>query len=155
MSLIRAANRDELDQILALDRRCSPVFSQAEAYARLVGAGGPLLVVVDAGTVFAFAAFFVVRDEATLLNLAVAPEHRRQGHGRALLEHAFELLTDAGVRRVLLELRESNAPARGLYRALGFSEDGVREAYYPGVAGGDRENALLLSVQLEANRAGS
>ncbi len=155
MTVPRAARRDDLEQILALDREYSPVYAQVESYGKLLDGDGLLLVTADAGGVYAFAAFSRVLDEATLLNLVVAPDRRRRGAGCALLDRARQLLAQAGVRRLLLELRESNSGARALYRTLGFTEDGVRKAYYHGLNGGDREDALLMSAELEMNCAGS
>lgn len=69
-------------------------------------------------------------DEGEILNLAVAPDGRRNGLGRALVEQVLEALMARGVRQVYLEVRESNAPARGLYAAQGFKEVGRRKEYY-------------------------
>lgn len=73
------------------------------------------------------AAFMVTRtigqEETEVLNLAVAPEARRQGLATALLE-AIE------TREVFLEVRESNLPAQQLYAKLGFRVVGRREGYY-------------------------
>jgi ribosomal-protein-alanine N-acetyltransferase len=69
-------------------------------------------------------------DEGEILNLAVAPGGRRRGLGRALVDAMLDTLADRGVRHVYLEVRESNAPARALYAALGFAEAGRRKAYY-------------------------
>jgi ribosomal-protein-alanine acetyltransferase len=70
------------------------------------------------------------KNEAEVLNLAVAPERRRQGEGRALLGAAFESLHARGVSRVFLEVRESNAAAIAFYSKHGFSKSGRREGYY-------------------------
>jgi [ribosomal protein S18]-alanine N-acetyltransferase len=70
------------------------------------------------------------KDEAEILNLAVAPEGRRQGKGAALLTAAFESLRACGVSRVFLEVRESNAAAVAFYGEHGFSKSGRREGYY-------------------------
>jgi ribosomal protein S18 acetylase RimI-like enzyme len=67
----------------------------------------------------------VSEDEFEILNLAVAPESRRRGLGRALLLAAL-----ARGGRWFLEVRESNAAARALYGSLGFREIGERRAYY-------------------------
>ncbi len=63
--------------------------------------------------------------EVEILNLAVAPQFRRQGIGLALL--ASEL-TDQGL--YFLEVRESNKSAQALYRKLGFLEVSRRPGYY-------------------------
>jgi ribosomal-protein-alanine N-acetyltransferase len=71
----------------------------------------------------------VVPDESEveLLNLAVAPEFRGKGLGRALLG---DLLATGGAT-VFLEVRESNQAARNLYKSTGFKEVNIRPQYYP------------------------
>jgi ribosomal-protein-alanine N-acetyltransferase len=68
----------------------------------------------------------VAEDETEVLNLAVAPEFRRKGCSRALLE---ALLSDSR-GTVYLEVRESNQAARMLYKSIGFQEVNVRPDYY-------------------------
>jgi ribosomal-protein-alanine N-acetyltransferase len=68
----------------------------------------------------------LVKGEREILNLAVAPEFRRQGIARHLWEAFFEACPDT----VFLEVRESNAAARSLYLSLGFQELGRRRGYY-------------------------
>lgn len=69
-------------------------------------------------------------DEGEILNLAVAPTGRRHGLGRALVEHILDALGERGATKVFLEVRESNAAARALYAAYGFTEVGRRREYY-------------------------
>ncbi len=100
----------------------------------------------QAGTLQGFALFSVVLDEATVLNIAVHPDLRRQGLGRHLLQVAMGCMREAGAQRCLLEVRESNSSARRLYENTGFQADGVRRNYYPDGPG--REDAVLLSRRL-------
>ena len=83
-------------------------------------------------------------DEAEILDVAVVPGWRRRGIARRMLQELIERLP-ADIRRVLLDVRESNQAARKLYGSLGFSEDGVRRNYYPAADGG-REDAVLMSL---------
>ena len=85
-------------------------------------------------------------DEIEILDVAVAPQWRRQGVGGYLLQTIFSELPE-DIARVLLEVRASNRPARALYHKLGFSEDGRRKNYYP-KPDGSREDALLMSLVL-------
>jgi ribosomal-protein-alanine N-acetyltransferase len=88
------------------------------------------------------AGFIVTRPTAPgeneILNLAVAPAYRRRGVARALLE--AELAASGAWR---LEVRESNAAARALYRTLGFRESGHRKNYYCNPS----ETAIVLTRQ--------
>ena len=95
------------------------------------------------------AAFAVMHfgDEVAHLNLlAVAPEHRRQGLGRQLMEWLTATAIEAGVFRINLELRTQNDPARVFYERLGFDKLGVVQGYYQG-----REAALRMSRCLAKN----
>jgi ribosomal protein S18 acetylase RimI-like enzyme len=76
--------------------------------------------------------------EAELLRIAVSPEARGQGLGRTLLEACQRDLAETGMDRLFLEVRASNAPAIGLYRACGWKPVGRRPGYYP-----DGEDAAL------------
>jgi ribosomal-protein-alanine N-acetyltransferase len=143
---LRPARATDLDAVLALDRACSPVFARRSSYATQLAGPHLLLVAARDAALLGFASWNAVIDEATLVNLAVAPRCRRAGLGRCLLERSRALLAGRGIRRLLLEVRESNVPARRLYEVCGFSIDGRREGYYGAVeAGGAREAALLMS----------
>jgi ribosomal protein S18 acetylase RimI-like enzyme len=53
--------------------------------------------------------------------IAVAPEARRQGHGRALLHAARDLARTEAVDEILLDTWEANTEAHAFFRASGFS----------------------------------
>jgi ribosomal protein S18 acetylase RimI-like enzyme len=54
-------------------------------------------------------------------HIAVAPEARRQGHGRALLEAARQLAREIAADEILLDTWEANTAAQAFFRAAGFS----------------------------------
>jgi ribosomal protein S18 acetylase RimI-like enzyme len=54
-------------------------------------------------------------------HVGVAPEARRQGHGRRLLEAARGLARDLAVDEILLDTWEANTEAHAFFRAAGFS----------------------------------
>ncbi|MDQ6665168.1 MAG: GNAT family N-acetyltransferase [Acidobacteriota bacterium] len=75
-------------------------------------------------------AFLVWRElapgEIEILDVMTKPEFRRRGIARNLLQTL--LREHAGT--AFLEVRESNEPARELYRLAGFFEIGRRKDYY-------------------------
>jgi ribosomal-protein-alanine N-acetyltransferase len=79
-------------------------------------------------------------DAWHVMNVAVAPEHRRQGIATTLLERLFELTAGRGRRGYTLEVRVSNVGAVALYGRLGFKPRGVRRGYYTD----NREDALIM-----------
>ena len=93
-----------------------------------------------AASLVGYVVALVVAPDAEIADLAVAPEARRRGVGRALLARALDALADLGVRAVHLEVRESNRAARTLYESAGFRAVGRRRGYYRQPV----EDALLL-----------
>lgn len=75
-----------------------------------------------------------------VLKIGVAPGFRRQGLGRRLMESAERHVESQGGESVTLEVRESNAEARVLYRGMGYRWVGTRPRYYP-----DGEDALVMT----------
>ena len=56
-----------------------------------------------------------------LEELYVVPDRRGEGHGRALMELAFEVARDRGATTMELGTASDDTAARGLYEALGFT----------------------------------
>lgn len=110
----------------------------AEESGRAGGQGGAAPVLV--GYVLAL----VMADEGEIADVAVAPEARRRGVARALLQQVILDMVEDGVSKLYLEVRESNAAARGLYRSLDFEQVGRRQNYYQRPS----EDALLLRRDL-------
>jgi ribosomal-protein-alanine N-acetyltransferase len=68
--------------------------------------------------------------EWELENIVIAPAARRMGLGVRLLGELLIRAREINSQSVYLEVRESNAAARALYRHQGFDETGRRKAYY-------------------------
>lgn len=82
------------------------------------------------GRLIGYAVCWTVVDQSELGNVAVAPEARGGGVGRALVEAVIRRIRERGSRECYLEVRESNLVAQGLYRDLAFQVVGRRRAYY-------------------------
>jgi len=83
--------------------------------------------------------------EAELLRIAVAPEARRQGLARRLLEASDTILCRQKISELHLEVRTSNEAARTLYEAQGWLFLNIRKAYYR-----DGEDAAVYARKLNA-----
>ena len=132
--------------IAAFDDRFGEAWTRSQCAGILPMPGVELMLARDGdGELAGFSLFRTVADEAELLLLAVAPDQRRRGIGRMLLDHFIDHARDAGVSRVHLEVREGN-PAVIMYRQAGFNFAGRRPKYYRGRFGGDFD-ALTLSLR--------
>lgn len=81
-----------------------------------------------------------VADEAEILTLGVDPNLRRRGAGRALLDALITSLQMFKIKTLFLEVASSNDEAIALYRRAGFSQAGLRKAYYARTG----DDALIL-----------
>ncbi len=109
----------------------------ARSWARLRVARDP------SGAVVGYVLFWHVVDEIHLLNVAVAPESRRGGIGRTLVEAVIAYARAHAAAKILLEVRASNAAALALYERLGFTRFNVRERYYS-----DGEDGIEMVLEL-------
>ena len=140
---LRAMTPDDLTSVLAIEAQSQfHPWSHAE-FERSLKPNRRAWLMEDAisGDIAAFAVFGLLAGECELLTIATAPNYRRKGLAKALINHA---LTDLNPESIFLEVRESNTQAIELYESLGFNEIGCRKNYYP-TANNQRENALLYA----------
>jgi ribosomal-protein-alanine N-acetyltransferase len=129
--------------LAALHASCFPDAWDAAAISALLVTPGTFAYAHDDGFVLAR----VAGDEAEILTLAVAPQARGRGLGRALLQAVISRAAEQGAASLFLEVGADNPAALALYAGLGFTRVGMRKAYYNG---GD---ALVLRLSLPAKFA--
>lgn len=139
--MIEPMNASHVPQIAQLEKRCfSDPWSEKSIASELENPLSVWLVAVDGGQLIGYVGSQTVLGETDMMNLAVAPEARRHGTGRALVLALVDALTEKGSHSLMLEVRVSNTPAQKLYESLGFSQVGRRPKYYVN----PREDALIL-----------
>jgi ribosomal-protein-alanine N-acetyltransferase len=77
-----------------------------------------------------YAGYWLLEEEANLMNIAIAPAWQGQGWGEYLLVEVLARMAARGAQLCTLEVRVSNQPAQALYRKLGFEVTGRRQRYY-------------------------
>jgi ribosomal-protein-alanine N-acetyltransferase len=105
------------------------------------------LVAVEEEKVIGYVGSQTVLGWTDMMNLAVHPDHRRAGIGRALVAELVRLLKEQGNECLTLEVRDSNEGARALYTEMGFREVGRRKNYYRN----PKEDALILRLGFGEN----
>lgn len=103
------------------------------------------LAAVRGDSVLGFGILGVAADESEVLDIAVSPDARGCGIGKELLAALLAGAKSRGAAACYLEVRESNAPATGLYTGFGFRPVGRRKNYYQK----PREDAILMALALE------
>ena len=131
-------NEAHVAQIAALEQQIfSDAWSEKSIASELSNELSLWLVALDDDTVAGYIGSQTVLGEADMLNLAVAPEYRRRGVGRELVQ---ELISRLDAHCLTLEVRVSNENARRLYESMGFIQVGLRRNYYEK----PREDAMIL-----------
>lgn len=139
--------RSDLDEVHRIEDASYPFPWSRGIFADCLRIGYCCRVAELGGELAGYSILAVGAGEGHLLNLCVAPDHRRAGLGQALLEG---VLVDARLlqaKRLFLEVRPSNRAAFDLYRANAFRVIGRRPGYYPSWDG--REDALVMVHLLE------
>lgn len=121
-----------IPQVVEIERQVhSAPWSERSIRAELDQNQGTFIVAEAEGQVIAYAAMWVVVDEAHIINVAVQPDHQRQGLGRKLMLELLYRAQDQNAACATLEVRAGNTPAIRLYEQLGFQTVGLRKRYYP------------------------
>lgn len=148
--LIRKATPEDIAIIRKLEHESETAAHWGEReYDALFASEAPRRIVLmaaeEAGEqVLGFVIARCADDEWEIENVVVASSGRRRGLGSALVRSLLHQARRSGATSVLLEVRESNAAARGLYEKIGFNQVGKRPSYYREPP----EDALLLKISI-------
>ena len=143
---IRPMEEAHVPQIAQLEKLCfSDPWSESSIASELSNPLSCWLVAVEGEQVAGYIGSQTVMGETDMMNVAVAPDYRRQGVGEKLILTLVDILKARGSHWLMLEVRQSNAPARALYEKLGFAEVGRRKNYYRS----PKEDALILRKEWE------
>lgn len=142
---VTAIEHRHLKAIAKLEKTCFSTPWSENALLEAFSAGTKFFVAQKGEKVLGYIGISCILDEGYITNVAVFPEYRRQGVGKALLERVFSLARDEGLSFVSLEVRESNTPAITLYENLSFKQEGKRKNFYTD----PQEDALILTKRFE------
>ena len=101
-------------------------------------------VMIDGQRITGYIILYQAGLEIHIMNIAVHPDHRRQGIGGAMMAGILESARADSVELCFLEVRETNFPARALYEKLGFKNIGKRKGYYSET----NEDAIVMQLSL-------
>ncbi|GAB7003002.1 GNAT family N-acetyltransferase [Nocardioides sp. AN3] len=144
---VRAATLEDVEAVALLELDSFPGDAWTADYLRLAVTGElptvRLLVAEHGGQIVGHAILSVVFEVAELQRIAVGSSYRRHGHARALLATVVDQAAAEGAERLLLEVRETNAPALAFYASAGFAEIDRRARYYR-----DGTDGIVLELPL-------
>jgi [ribosomal protein S18]-alanine N-acetyltransferase len=115
----------------------------------MAGASGHFIYGAAEGAAAGFLFDTMLGTAGEIVTLGVAPERRRQGAARALIDDLLRRARAQGVASLTLEVADDNRAALALYQAFGFEQVGFRPRYYHR-ADGREIDAKLLRVAVSA-----
>ena len=128
-------------QIAELEKRCfNDPWSETSIASELNNRLSSWLVALEGDVVGGYVGSQTVLGETDMMNVAVHPDYRKQGIATELIQTLIDTLSKQGSHSLMLEVRQTNEPAKNLYKALGFETVGIRKNYYRN----PREDALIL-----------
>ena len=145
---IRRSNPSDATAIAEIEDICfSDAWERKDILSYITGSDGVCFTAVADSRPIGYVIGRLIAPEAEIYRTAVLPEYRRRGIGYRLLSYALKTERGRGLECAFLEVREGNAAARALYRALGFSEYGKRKNYYKNPT----EDAVVMVLNHENN----
>ena len=120
---------DDCAELAALDKRCFAVpWSRQSFREETENRLATYIIAREDDKIIGYCGFWRVGDEVQITNIAVLPEYRRCGTASAMIDEMIAESADA--EQIVLEVRESNLAAIGLYEKYGFECVGVRKNFY-------------------------
>jgi len=143
---LRRMQVEDIEQVIAIEIASYEYPWTYGIFRDCLGVGYQCWVLTLGSEIIGYGILSAAADEAHVLNVCVAPEHRGHGNGRRIVERMIELARWQRAARIFLEVRPTNLHAVKLYHDLGFNEIGTRPNYYPSRRG--REDATVMALEL-------
>ena len=135
--------------IATLEKLCFSVPWSEKAITETMQDDSVFLVAEEEGKVVGYIGSYYCHPEGYITNVAVAPEMRRHGIGRALIKELIARGKELSLSLWTLEVRESNTGAIALYSSLGFEKVGRRPRFYRD----PEEAAELMTYYIDRQKA--
>ena len=133
-----------ISQMAEIEKECFSTPFGKEDFEKLYESGiSNALVVLTGDRVIGHVSFTVIIDECQIINVCVSSRYRKMGVGSRLMDAFLEHLRKRDVKKIFLEVRESNSPAINLYKKYGFFSVGVSKNHFSLPT----ENAILMNFE--------
>lgn len=133
---VEGASIKYLDKLYEIEKECfaEEAFTKKQIAQLLTDYNSINLIAKEDDQIVGFITGVIYPDKKTLnghiLTIDVPSSHRRKGIGETLLQRMEAMFAQKGVQASILEVREDNVPALGLYRKLGYKKVGRLQNYY-------------------------
>ena len=143
MISIKQINEKDIDLCYELDSNTISLWSKKQWANELKKDGTRIFVLLITNLVIGICAFQVVLDEAQINYFVLDPKFREKGLGSYFMSYLIKKCEKLNLKKLLLEVSQSNITAERFYSRFDFSTVGIRKNYYK-----DGSHALLKEKKL-------
>ena len=143
MISIKQLNEKDIDLCYELDSNTISLWSKKQWANEFKKDGTKIFGLLIKNLVIGICVFQVVLDEAQINYFVVNKKFRKKGFGSHFMSYLIKKCEKLNLKKLLLEVSQSNVTAERFYSRFDFSTVGIRKNYYK-----DGSHALLKEKKL-------
>ena len=143
MISIKQINKKDIDLCYELDSNTISLWSKEQWVNEFKKDGTKIFGLLIKNLVIGICVFQVVLDEAQINYFVVNKKFRKKGFGSYFMNYLIKKCEKLNLKKLLLEVSQSNVTAERFYTRFDFSTVGIRKNYYK-----DGSHALLKEKKL-------
>ena len=143
MISIKQINNKDIDLCYELDSNTISLWSKEQWANEFKKDGTKIFGLLIKNLVIGICVFQVVLDEAQINYFVVNQKFRKKGFGSFFMSYLIKKCEKSNLKKLLLEVSQSNVTADRFYSRFDFSTVGIRRNYYK-----DGSDALLKEKKL-------
>ena len=146
--VLRPTTTNDVDALAEIEKQLfSDAWSKQSIWGTIQSPSTTCITAEKDGRIVGYVFLYLLVDEVEIANIAVAGDMHRQGVGSHLMLAVEEICEKEAMKKIFLEVRESNVSARAFYTDCGFEQDDIRKSYYSNPT----EDAVLMSRVVSAH----
>ena len=143
MISIKQINKKDIDLCYELDSNTISLWSKEQWANEFKKDGTKIFGLLIKNFVIGICVFQVVLDEAQINYFVVNKKFRKKGFGSYFMSYLIKKCEKLNLKKLLLEVSQSNITAERFYSRFDFSTVGIRKNYYK-----DGSHALLKEKKI-------
>ena len=143
MISIKQMNKKDIDLCYELDSNTISLWSKKQWAYEFKKEGTKIFGLLITNLVIGICVFQIVLDEAQINYFVVNEKFRKKGFGSYLMSYLIKNCEKLNLKKLLLEVSQSNVTAERFYSRFHFSTVGIRKNYYK-----DGSHALLKEKKI-------
>ena len=145
MISIKQINEKDIDLCYELDSNTISLWTKKQWAKEFKKDGIKVFGIFLSNLIVGICVFHVILDEAQINFFAVNQKFREKGFGSYFMRYLIKHCENLNIKKLLLEVSQSNISAENFYNRFNFSTMGIRRNYYK-----DGSDALLKEKKLRA-----